>query len=641
MHKIKEQKGITLIALIITIILMLILVGVTVTVALNGGLFITAKQGTDQTQIETEKEQLLGIVMGAIGEDGKVNFNVLDNNLPEGFTKVGEKTYKSNVTGKTYMVSENGSITMVEEVVEGPFKLKVELSDTSPLSLLISYEIPGLGLTEENITDEQTISLLAQAFGVPGEMKIESYEELYLITAQMLTENPELTYEQLLVATGKEEPTTQDVFLYLMAQASQMEGMEMLAQIETPQQLAIELIPRELKLIINNDIYVSENIMGNNTRSFEFTKHIYEFGKYEISLEVDGIKDETVIEVNGQLVAEKKNWDLNKVEVKTEETTIVPIPKGFEVLKTAEKPQGYTIDEGLVITDGENEFVWVPVTNAKNYTEGDFGPLEGEITINATGKTTKWDSYQTIQHIYGTVLGEINSEETFDSVFTYAEDKANIERSIRTYGGFYVGRYETTYDELSNGVPQGIGVKPKKDVLTAEELLKPETETKPASNDNYKYRWWGLYKVQKDLYANNPNVGSVMISSNQWEAIMDYTKYGSAQRPFESYYSWVEDEEIATDPDKSASEYSNEEGEYDETKNIYDLAGNLYEWTMETNDTSSRVIRGCSYDYYSSNNRTASNKSGELPTILYNDSKCVRFSSHTLYKITKIAAIVT
>lgn len=39
----KGQKGITLVALVITIIVMLILVGVSITVALNGGLFDTAK----------------------------------------------------------------------------------------------------------------------------------------------------------------------------------------------------------------------------------------------------------------------------------------------------------------------------------------------------------------------------------------------------------------------------------------------------------------------------------------------------------------------------------------------------------------------------------------------------------------------
>lgn len=39
----RGQKGITLVALVITIIVMLILVGVSVTVAINGGLFDKAR----------------------------------------------------------------------------------------------------------------------------------------------------------------------------------------------------------------------------------------------------------------------------------------------------------------------------------------------------------------------------------------------------------------------------------------------------------------------------------------------------------------------------------------------------------------------------------------------------------------------
>ena len=44
MKNIKTQKGITLIALVITIIVMLILVGVTRSMAINGGLFGYAKK---------------------------------------------------------------------------------------------------------------------------------------------------------------------------------------------------------------------------------------------------------------------------------------------------------------------------------------------------------------------------------------------------------------------------------------------------------------------------------------------------------------------------------------------------------------------------------------------------------------------
>ena len=61
----KNENGITLIALIITIIVMLILVGVTINVALNGGLFDKAKNASEQTQKQVEKEELITIAIGA------------------------------------------------------------------------------------------------------------------------------------------------------------------------------------------------------------------------------------------------------------------------------------------------------------------------------------------------------------------------------------------------------------------------------------------------------------------------------------------------------------------------------------------------------------------------------------------------
>jgi len=52
----KTQKGITLIALIITIIVMLILVGVSVTVAINTGLFTTASGVSKNTEVSRDEE---------------------------------------------------------------------------------------------------------------------------------------------------------------------------------------------------------------------------------------------------------------------------------------------------------------------------------------------------------------------------------------------------------------------------------------------------------------------------------------------------------------------------------------------------------------------------------------------------------
>ena len=65
----KTQKGITLIALIITIIVMLILVGVSVSVALNTGLFETAQGVAKNTEIAREEEA--AIANGTINVDGE------------------------------------------------------------------------------------------------------------------------------------------------------------------------------------------------------------------------------------------------------------------------------------------------------------------------------------------------------------------------------------------------------------------------------------------------------------------------------------------------------------------------------------------------------------------------------------------
>ena len=65
-NKLKENNGITLIALIITIIVMLILVAVTITIAVNGGLFEYAGRAGKETNEAIEDEKLLaeGIING-------------------------------------------------------------------------------------------------------------------------------------------------------------------------------------------------------------------------------------------------------------------------------------------------------------------------------------------------------------------------------------------------------------------------------------------------------------------------------------------------------------------------------------------------------------------------------------------------
>ena len=83
------SKGITLIALVITIIVMLILAAVSITMAVNGGLFGYAQNASEETKRARDKEMELGtlednltyenlitkyaIIYGDVNLDGRVN----------------------------------------------------------------------------------------------------------------------------------------------------------------------------------------------------------------------------------------------------------------------------------------------------------------------------------------------------------------------------------------------------------------------------------------------------------------------------------------------------------------------------------------------------------------------------------------
>ena len=93
---------------------MLILVGVTVTVAINGGLFNTAKSAATNTMVEAEREQLLSAVVTAYDpETGTINKAKLEANLGTGWSLAEGDTAPYTATspkGNKFTVSADGTI---------------------------------------------------------------------------------------------------------------------------------------------------------------------------------------------------------------------------------------------------------------------------------------------------------------------------------------------------------------------------------------------------------------------------------------------------------------------------------------------------------------------------------------------------
>ena len=159
MEKLKNTNGITLIALIITIIVMLILAGVTITVALNGGLFKTAQSAATNTIIEAEREQLLSAVATAYDtETGTISKAKLEANLGADWNVEGD-------TAPYTVTSSKGNVYTVTEKGEIDYKGKSSGKDPSTLSDLEKYILGAEGkgrilIDEDGIIDSSNFSFI-------------------------------------------------------------------------------------------------------------------------------------------------------------------------------------------------------------------------------------------------------------------------------------------------------------------------------------------------------------------------------------------------------------------------------------------------------------------------------------------------
>ena len=111
----KERNGITLIALVITIIVLLILAGVVIaTLTGDNGILGKAKTAKTTNDEEKAKEQIKIAVMGSYGKDGELNYDDLTKNLGQiGIKELPkEASYPLEVTldGVSATIKANGEV---------------------------------------------------------------------------------------------------------------------------------------------------------------------------------------------------------------------------------------------------------------------------------------------------------------------------------------------------------------------------------------------------------------------------------------------------------------------------------------------------------------------------------------------------
>ena len=111
----KERKGITLIALVITIIVLLILAGISIaTLTGQNGILTQAQNAKTTTENKSAEEKVKLAIMAARADDGTLTVEKLRTELAkyEGTVEGDTSSVTAKVDGKTFTVDEKGNVEL-------------------------------------------------------------------------------------------------------------------------------------------------------------------------------------------------------------------------------------------------------------------------------------------------------------------------------------------------------------------------------------------------------------------------------------------------------------------------------------------------------------------------------------------------
>jgi len=255
----------------------------------------------------------------------------------------------------------------------------------------------------------------------------------------------------------------------------------------------------------------------------------------------------------------QENYVVGNTIVKDENGNEIVVPDGFKITNDTKK-----VHEGIVITDGSNEFVWIPV--------GEVSDGTNTHTINLSRYTFSSDGTPTDRG--NSVISSYFQEETLSTGLnlgnTIAKDIESFIESTKSNGGYYIGRYEAS------------------DSLATQYRTSSSSKTNPieVKKDGFVYNWVTqpqVAELSRKMYTNS-NFESDLMNGYAWDtAIVFIQTFG------QSNYS---------KQTRLSSSLSKTGLVGDEQLNINDMAGNVREWTTETSSHSGYpfVNRGSNYN---------------------------------------------
>lgn len=534
--KLKQEKGITIVALVITVIILLIVTNM---------LIYNAKDSVHikaLTNLYNDIELLREKVSEYYNEYGKIPAEIKYNNT----NQLSSVLSTNNDIGDFYVIDLEAmqGITLNYGKDYEKIKNDTDNSDNYTDVYIINenshniFYVQGISITKDNTTtvyytdytqpDETTIDLRC----IDGILIPDGY--YYIGTYTDNSGN-----ESIVISSNKDEviDTTSETQYIWQKQISNLEK-----------------VPDSILLSPEQD-------------EEEFLKSVNQYKGY-----FKNKNKTTEIDVIYLQVKENK-WseEYTKNEKYTDKNgDVAYIPAGFRV-SLAEGTN--EVKNGLVITDAidevgtstGNEFVWIPVNNFEEFIREDLGTTQIEQKNFIATEPTIDKYYEPLSN------GKIIDEKETKNM----QEVQNIYASVKLYKGFYIGRYETgievdTPRTSTSGITQEPVIKKNKYIynyITWGNSLEDETE--------------GAVEKARNMYKN-----STLCYGVQWDAIMRWISKDTTTNYI------LENSTEKGNYDINGNLIKSGINETYKVKNIYDIAGNVAEWTMETYGLEEKVTRG-------------------------------------------------
>ena len=629
-ERVNGKNGITLIALVITIIVLLILAGVTIaTLTGDNGILTKAQNAKEKNAQKTVEEQInLAVQASKINEGLVIDKDILEQELTNNGIEItksenDELPWTVKKDGYVYTISENGEIKEKEgiaittgdiEILKGSTEgKKVSAQILSGETGTIKWEHTGnitLSATEGN---EITVNVNSNANAgdtatITARIDGKTYQDS--INVKIVTQVTSVTAEKIEVSIGDKKKIEK-----ITATPENAEGIEVTSYVsQDTTKVTVDEKTGEVTGVQEGETTVTISAKGKLSGAVVTGTCSVKVTKLDHS------------EVVVPTITAKGNLT-NKPNIKEVRQGNIPIPQGYNYIKGDKIGGAVITDAATGVEKTGNEFVWVPVDTLSNMAVVTSGTdANGNINYrgvlynwgtDATGNTAyDWSADSTSFREPANLSGSYDSKSKNSSWTStlYQEEYNKMIKSVSQYGGFYVGRYEMSLNSETKNAESKYGA------------------TSANASDTDTNQWYGLYNRAK-TYApeknsdNTENASQKVVSSMIWGSQYDAMLKWMKGNKINATSSSPTDLSIGTTSKNTTrvtgGANNGQTVSKDKLSNIYDLLGNSLEWTQEANNTSYRVIRG---GYYNSS-IAPSYRSYDCPT----DTLSYDGSRFTLY----------